>query len=229
MKNQHYDPFKKDGDKKAPVKRPAKEEATTERYREPFDRNNPPLDAAILREHREGAQQATVPESPLPKARRTFRRKYPVSSFVTAGFWIRFVAFCIDATVASAFSAIFASPIVALAGRPEGIFPAAVSGFFFYLYFVLFTYFTDGQTLGKMITGIRVIHKEESRLSPVTVIVREFFCRLIQTTFPILYVITAFTERKQNIGDLLSDTYVVKDDLYAVERDHEELFYAHSA
>ena len=157
------------------------------------------------------------------------RRRYshPISAMVAAGFWIRTVAFLIDAVVASAFAGIFASPINALFLAEGTMAAKAVSGFFFYLYFVLSTYFTNGQSLGKMITGIRVIHPEEPRLSWTTVVIREGFCRLIQTTFVLLYVITAFSERKRNLGDFLSDTYVVKDSLYAVEKDEGELFYAY--
>lgn len=157
------------------------------------------------------------------------RRRYshPISAMVAAGFWIRTVAFLIDAVVASAFAGIFASPINALLLTEGSMAAKAVSGFFFYLYFVLSTYFTNGQSLGKMITGIRVIHPEEPRLSWTTVVIREGFCRFIQTTFVLLYVITAFSERKRNLGDFLSDTYVVKDILYAVEKDEGELFYAY--
>ncbi len=157
------------------------------------------------------------------------RRRYshPISAMVAAGFWIRTVAFLIDAVVASAFAGIFASPVNALLLTEGSMAAKAVSGFFFYLYFVLSTYFTNGQSLGKMITGIRVIHPEEPRLSWTTVVIREGFCRFIQTTFVLLYVITAFSERKRNLGDFLSDTYVVKDALYAVEKDEGELFYAY--
>lgn len=157
------------------------------------------------------------------------RRRYshPISAMVAAGFWIRTVAFLIDAVVAGAFAGIFASPINALLLTEGSMAAKAVSGFFFYLYFVLSTYFTNGQSLGKMITGIRVIHPEEPRLSWTTVVIREGFCRFIQTTFVLLYVITAFSERKRNLGDFLSDTYVVKDILYAVEKDEGELFYVY--
>lgn len=160
---------------------------------------------------------------------RPVRRRYshPISAMVAAGFWIRTAAYLIDAVVASAFAGIFASPMNALFLTEGSMAAKAVSGFFFYLYFVLSTYFTNGQSLGKMITGIRVIHPEEPRLSWTTVVIREGFCRFIQTTFVLLYVITAFSERKRNLGDFLSDTYVVKDALYAVEKNEGELFYAY--
>ena len=168
------------------------------------------------------AQDGTFYPKPVKR-----RYSHPISAMVAAGFWIRTVAFLIDAIVAGAFASIFASPINALLLTEETMAAKAVSGFFFYLYFVLSTYFTNGQSLGKMITGIRVIHPEEPRLSWTTVVIREGFCRFIQTTFVLLYVITAFSERKRNLGDFLSDTYVVKDALYAVEKNEGELFYAY--
>ena len=238
MKDQHYDPFsekkkglfhKKEADEKemlvndegvGRISEPITE-TTEENFSEPVTENmeaeNP------LEEHfyEDPEPKAGIAKAPLR------RRKYPVSAMVSAGFWIRTVAFLIDAAVAAAFASIFASPITALFLTEGSLAAKAISGFFFYLYFVLSTYLTNGQTLGKMMTGIRVIHPDEPRLSLTTVVIREGFCRLIQTTFLLLYIITAFSERKQNLGDFLSDTFVVKDALYAVEKDEGDLFYAY--
>lgn len=238
MKDQHYDPFseKKKGlfhkketdEKEMPVNDEGKEkisepiieradEKTSEPVTDNMEAENP------LEEHfsEDPEPKADIAKAPLR------RRKYPVSAMVSAGFWIRTVAFLIDAAVAAAFASIFASPITAFFLTEGSLAAKAISGFLFYLYFVLSTYLTNGQTLGKMITGIRVIHPDEERLSLTTVVIREGFCRLIQTTFLLLYVITAFSERKQNLGDFLSDTFVVKDALYAVEKDEGDLFYAY--
>lgn len=238
MKDQHYDPFseKKKGlfhkketdEKEMPVNDEGKEkisepiieradEKTSEPVTDNMEAENP------LEEHfsEDPEPKADIAKAPLR------RRKYPVSAMVSAGFWIRTVAFLIDAAVAAAFASIFASPITAFFLTEGSLAAKAISGFLFYLYFVLSIYLTNGQTLGKMITGIRVIHPDEERLSLTTVVIREGFCRLIQTTFLLLYVITAFSERKQNLGDFLSDTFVVKDALYAVEKDEGDLFYAY--
>lgn len=211
MKRHHYDPFKKE--KKSFF---SKKEETPEVEEEMVQPPEEPAFENIDELHK-------IKERPLPR-----RNKYPISSVVAAGFWIRFVAFILDLIVAKAFSSLIASPIIAIAGWPSGLFPVAIKGIAFYLYFILATYCTNGQTLGKIICGLRVIHPEEERLSFTTVLVREGAARLIQTTFFILYVVTAFTDRKQNIGDLLADTYVVKEELYAMERDDETLFYNYS-
>ena len=211
MKKNHYDPFKKEKRSLFSKKKeaPEVEEENIEVSEEPKVENFEELHE--------------FKERPLPR-----RSKYPISSVVAAGFWIRTVAFLLDLVIAKAFSSMIASPIIAIAGWPGGLFSAAIKGIAFYLYFILSTYCTNGQTLGKIICGLRVIHSEEERLSFTTVLVREGAARLIQTTFMILYVVTAFTERKQNIGDLLADTYVVKEELYAMERDDKTLFYNYS-
>lgn len=246
MKDQHYDPFsekkkglfhKKETDEKemSVNDEGAKDPfyAEDEKISEPVvERADEKFSEPIVETtEAEKPLEERISEDPEPKAdiakAPMRRRKYPVSAMVSAGFWIRTVAFTMDAAVAAAFASIFASPITAFFLTDGSLAAKAISGFFFYLYFVLSTYLTNGQTLGKMMTGIRVIHPDEPRLSLTTVVIREGFCRLIQTTFLLLYVITAFSERKQNLGDFLSDTFVVKDALYTVEKDEGDLFYAY--
>ena len=238
MKDQHYDPFseKKKGlfhKKEADEKEIPVNDEGAEKISEPIvDKADGKLFEPIIETTKaENPLEKHFSEDPEPKAdiakAPLRRRKYPVSAMVSAGFWIRTVAFLFDAAVAAAFASIFASPITAFFLTDGSLAAKAISGFFFYLYFVLSTYLTNGQTLGKMMTGIRVIHPDEPRLSLTTVVIREGFCRLIQTTFLLLYIITAFSERKQNLGDFLSDTFVVKDALYAVEKDEGDLFYAY--
>lgn len=238
MKDQHYDPFseKKKGlfhkketdEKEIPVN---DEEA--EKISEPMiERADEKLFEPIIETTKaENPLEENFSEDPEPKAdiakAPLRRRKYPVSAMVSAGFWIRTVAFLIDAAIAAAFASIFASPITAFFLTDGSMAAKALSGFLFYLYFILSTYLTNGQSLGKMITGIRIIHPDEPRLSLTTVVIREGFCRFIQTTFLLLYIITAFSERKQNLGDFLSGTFVVKDALYVVEKDDGDLFYAY--
>lgn len=238
MKDQHYDPFseKKKGlfhkketdEKEIPVN---DEEA--EKISEPIiEKTDEKLSEPIIdKTEAENPLEENFSEDPEPKSdiakAPLRRRKYPVSAMVSAGFWIRTVAFLIDAAIAAAFASIFASPITALFLTEGSLAAKALSGFLFYLYFVLSTYLTNGQTLGKMIAGIRIIHPDEPRLSLTTVVIREGFCRFIQTTFLLLYIITAFSERKQNLGDFLSGTFVVKDALYVVEKDEGDLFYAY--
>ncbi|MCD1147426.1 RDD family protein [Peptoniphilus sp. KCTC 25270] len=224
---EHFDPFKKTSSKeKDPfLKREEKESLKAEREVEEKQGQEQLLEEEqkkvfenIQREENHSSQNNSYHSSYfIPK-------KEAISAFVAAGFWIRFVAYIIDIIVAAGFASIFASPIIALMGWPQGILPGLIKGFFYLLYFILSTKFTNGQTLGKMITGIRTIHPKEENLSWTTVILREGCCRLIQRTIPLLYLIVPFTPRKQSIADMLCDTYVVKEELYAMEKRKPHIF-----
>ena len=74
---------------------------------------------------------------------------------------------------------------------------------------MLFRSLNDGQTLGKMIFGIKVVALHEDSLSWKTVLVREGFGRYLQKAILILYTIAIFTPHKQHFVDLLTDTSVV--------------------
>ncbi|OOL57322.1 hypothetical protein B1P97_12400, partial [Enterococcus faecium] len=78
-------------------------------------------------------------------------------------------------------------------------------------YFILLTKFNHGQTIGKMIFGIRVISFDEEELSWSTVLVREGACRFI-LKFPLLmlgYLPAVFNQKKQHLGDFFTNTSVV--------------------
>lgn len=66
-----------------------------------------------------------------------------------------------------------------------------------------------GQTLGKMVFGLKVIPLNDERLSWSTVIFREWIGRYISATIWILYVIAAFTPKKQALHDMFADTAVI--------------------
>jgi uncharacterized RDD family membrane protein YckC len=129
------------------------------------------------------------------------------------GFWMRFWAYLLDLAVVGSINGILVKPVFRLLDLPLGgggifspinIATAAV----FYLYFVLMTkYF--GQTLGKMVFGLKVVPLNGERLSWSTVIFREWIGRYISATFQILYVIAAFTPKKQALHDIFADTVVI--------------------
>lgn len=134
-------------------------------------------------------------------------------SYFYSGFWTRFFAFFMDLLVVWALTSIFHK----LLGL---VFPRLILGerllslmdlLILVLYFTLMTWGTKGQTLGKMVFGIRVVPFKEENLSFSTVFVRETLGRIIHLAAPLsfLYVITGFTAKKQNISDILADTSVV--------------------
>lgn len=137
---------------------------------------------------------------------------------VYAGFFLRFWAYLIDLAITSAATAAVVTPIFLLLSLPIGTEALSIYGItklvLFLLYFVLMTKFTNGQTLGKMILGLRVISATEETLTWGTVLFREGVGRYILKTIPggLLYLVTAFTPKKQGIADLFSDTFVVKED-----------------
>ena len=106
----------------------------------------------------------------------------------------------------------------------EGGFKLTLLSLMVYLlYFIILTKWTNGQTIGKMIFGIRVIELNEEKLSWKTVIVREGFGRYIQKTVMALYLLTIFTPYKQHFVDMLTDTSVETDRYLKLFReDHPE-------
>ncbi len=131
---------------------------------------------------------------------------------IFAGFWIRFCAYLLDLIVLGSFVRIIRSPLMLIIGADRlsiGFFELTLAAILFPVYFVLFTKFTDGQTPGKMVFGLKVVCFNEEKLSWQTVIVRELFGRYINKAILLLYIIAAFTPKKQHAIDYLTDTSVI--------------------
>lgn len=131
-----------------------------------------------------------------------------------AGFWIRLAAYLLDLLLIYALAAILIKPLFILLGvsiYDRGTFsPFMLANLLLYLaYFVLTTKFTNGQTIGKMIFGIRVVCFNEENLSWATVLLREVVGRYILKTIPVLMLVSAFQRQKQHPVDMLCDTSVV--------------------
>lgn len=82
------------------------------------------------------------------------------------------------------------------------------------LYFVIISLVTKGQTLGKMIAGIRVVSLTSDKLDLGQILIRETAGRIIQNTIMILYLLPIFTPKNQSLIDFFVDTAVVKDDAF---------------
>ena len=131
------------------------------------------------------------------------RRFNDYPDYFYAGFFIRLFAFTTDVILIGALSHLF------LFFLSESLVKTVLSLMIYLLYFILMTKFTNGQTLGKMIFGIRVIAINEEKLSWTTILVREGFGRYLQKVLWIMYSLTIFTRYKQHVVDLLTDTSVV--------------------
>ncbi|WP_240374606.1 RDD family protein [Bacillus piscicola] len=140
----------------------------------------------------------------------------PVSLGEYAGFWMRFWAYLFDLLIVFSVNGILLSPLMFLENASvtllgfftlQGLLSVVVS----YVYFVVMTkYF--GQTLGKMILGIKVVHKDGTPLRWSDLIFREVIGRFIYRSVIItnvLYLIVGFMDEKQGIHDIFGDTRVV--------------------
>ncbi|SHG19349.1 RDD family protein [Ornithinibacillus halophilus] len=137
---------------------------------------------------------------------------------IYAGFWMRFWAYIIDWIVVFSVSGILLVPFKFLNDGMaievglwtlQGILATII----FYLYFLLMTKFL-GQTLGKMILGIRVVREDEQPLSWMDLLFREVVGRFLHRVFwftSLLYITVAFTGEKQGVHDIVANTRVVYD------------------
>lgn len=126
---------------------------------------------------------------------------YP--DYFYTGFFIRLFAFMVDLIMIGSIER------MTLFFLDDGVIRSTLALIIYLLYFILMTKITNGQTVGKMIFGIRVISLNERELSWGTVIVREGFGRYLQKVVLVLYALVIFTPYKQHVVDLLTDTSVV--------------------
>lgn len=127
------------------------------------------------------------------------------------GFWRRFFSYLIDFIVVGSLQSLVLFPITTLIGG-QPFLVSLVEVIVLLAYFILMNYFTQGQTLGKIICKIRVVQTEGTPLELNDIIIREGAMRYILYTFPIIYLMTAFTAKKQHIGDFFADTVVIPSD-----------------
>lgn len=129
-----------------------------------------------------------------------------------AGFWIRFLAYIIDLIAITAISGIIVNPIFRVMdlSMDTSFFTTywILTTVVFLIYFILMTKFF-GQTLGKMLFGLRVVNLDRTKLTWLTVLFREGAMRFVLKTIWPLYVVCAFTPNKQGFADLLESTSVV--------------------
>ncbi|MDN6568989.1 MAG: RDD family protein [Tetragenococcus halophilus] len=137
-------------------------------------------------------------------------------NYFFAGFWIRLWAFLIDLLCINAMTTILLDATFTWFDIERSTeFLSAYSLLALLIYLIYFTFLTKlnkGQTIGKMIFGIRVICLTEKNLSWKTVFIRETAARFVLQFHPFLYlgyVPTLFTRKKQHVGDYFADTSVV--------------------
>lgn len=137
-------------------------------------------------------------------------------NYFFAGFWVRLFAFVIDLLCINAVTTVILDSTFNWTGLERSTDFLSMYGLFsliiYLTYFTLLTKLNRGQTIGKMIFGIRVICLTEKKLTWKTVLIRETFVRFILQFTPLLYLgylPTIFTRKKQHLADYFADTSVV--------------------
>jgi uncharacterized RDD family membrane protein YckC len=143
------------------------------------------------------------------------------------GFWIRFVAYLLDAVVLSIATSIIVGIIVAIVLLSDeslddsqdspfiigwiivGVLAAIVIG---WLYEALMTSSPRGATLGKQALGLRIVRADGAQLSFGRATARHFLKALITPLVPLAigYLMAAFTARKRALHDFVADTLVIR-------------------
>ncbi|MEQ6377838.1 RDD family protein [Bacillaceae bacterium S4-13-56] len=130
-----------------------------------------------------------------------------------AGFWIRFWAFLFDLVVIYSLIRMVISPVFLYFDFPidDGIFSVytIMTTTIFYGYFVFMTKWF-GQTIGKMIFGLKVISTNNEKLTWSAVLFREGIGRFISITpFYIPFLVVGFHPKKKGLHDYFADTAVI--------------------
>ena len=130
-----------------------------------------------------------------------------VATQVKAGFWIRTIAYIVDAIIVGIFGSIVNS--ILFAGEP-----VRSSGLNLLIGLLYFVYFWsgqgNGQTLGMRIFNLKVVKTDGSMLDYVGALLRYVGLFISFICFAIGVIWVAFDGEKQGWHDKIAGTYVVK-------------------
>lgn len=130
------------------------------------------------------------------------------------GFWIRLVAYIIDAIVlglaGGVLFAIFGPPLTEADLQHLDSRMNLVSFVIAWLYFALLESSPRGATIGKMAMGLRVVTGNGERLSFLNASGRYFAKILSALILCIGFLMIAFTDRKRGLHDMIAGTLVIK-------------------
>jgi uncharacterized RDD family membrane protein YckC len=145
---------------------------------------------------------------------------HPTSGY--GGFWIRFVAYVIDAILLNiAFGIIGAIVGISIfpadpANIDPAVFISEMGSFQFvalivtWLYFALMESSPRGATVGKMVLGLRVVDEQGNRISFMRATGR-FFAKIVSGIILFIgFLMIAFTDRKRGLHDIMAGTLVIK-------------------
>jgi len=129
------------------------------------------------------------------------------------GFWIRLVAYIIDAVVLSVATAIVAAlfGISLMTADPEHYPTLNLASFVIgWFYFALMESSERGATLGKMAMGLRVVTSDGQRLTFMNATGRYFAKIVSALILGIGFLMIAFTDKKRGLHDMIASTLVIK-------------------
>jgi uncharacterized RDD family membrane protein YckC len=152
-----------------------------------------------------------------------------------AGFWLRFVAYIIDAILIYALQAIIIIPILGMLGMSfasnpgslENMSEAEAMGMFasimaaasatsivFAVLVILYYSFMESSkyqaTIGKLVLGLKVTDESGGKLDFIKALVRNL-CKIVSSMILMIgYIIAGFTAKKQALHDIIAKTLVVK-------------------
>jgi uncharacterized RDD family membrane protein YckC len=136
------------------------------------------------------------------------------SQVAYGGFWIRLVAYIIDAILLTIVGGVVASILgfSMFESDLEHYDPEVnlISFLIGWLYFALLESSERGATVGKMAMGLRVVTSDGQRLSFMNATGRYFAKILSAIILLIGFIMIAFTERKRGLHDMIAGTLVIK-------------------
>jgi uncharacterized RDD family membrane protein YckC len=151
------------------------------------------------------------PAAPPPPAWDASSTAQPVAY---GGFWIRLVAYIIDAIVlsivVSVLATIFGVPLVPEDMEHYDPTLNLLSFIIGWLYFALLESSARGATLGKMALGLRVVTSNGQRLSFLNATGRYFAKILSAIILMIGFIMIGFTDKKRGLHDMIAGTLVIK-------------------
>lgn len=130
------------------------------------------------------------------------------------GFWIRLVAYIIDAillsVVVGVLASLFGFNLMETDWERYDLTINLLSLVIGWLYFALMESSERGATVGKMAMGLRVVTSDGQRLSFMNATGRYFAKILSAIILFIGYLMIAFTDKKRGLHDMIAGTLVIK-------------------
>ncbi len=172
-------------------------------------------------------EKAAVTNAPPPPA---WSDRQPVAIAELGppgGFWIRFVAYLLDAFIVSIAAGVIVGIFIAIVLVSDESIDDSNDSFFIigstivmvlalivinWLYEALMTSSPRGATLGKQALGLRIVRADGAQLSFGRATARHFLKVMITPLVPLAigYLMAAFTARKRALHDFLADTLVIQ-------------------